>query len=180
MKWKEKTDNDFYDYIDLSSLSIEKHLIQETQRINKSNAPSRAQQIVKKNDVLFGATRPMLKRYCIIPQKYDNQICSTGYCVLRANGMLVNPKWVYYQISTSNFYEYVENHQQGASYPGISDKDIKNYVIQLPSLDEQNRIIKLLDKFDKLVNDLKDGLPAEIEARKKQYEYYRNKLLSFE
>ena len=52
--------------------------------------------------------------------------------------------------------------------------------IQLPSLDEQRRIINLLDKFDALVNDITKGIPAEIELRKKQYEYYRYKLLSFE
>ena len=50
----------------------------------------------------------------------------------------------------------------------------------LPTLEEQKRIVNILDKFDKLVNDITEGLPAEIEARRKQYEYYRNKLLSFE
>ena len=52
--------------------------------------------------------------------------------------------------------------------------------ICVPALEEQERIINILDKFDKLVNDISIGLPAEIEARRKQYEYYRNKLLSFE
>ena len=49
-----------------------------------------------------------------------------------------------------------------------------------PSLEEQECIVKKLDKFDKLINDISEGIPAEIEARRKQYEYYRNKLLSFE
>lgn len=57
---------------------------------------------------------------------------------------------------------------------------IKNLEIKVPSLQEQERIVNILDKFDKLVNDISEGLPAEIEARRKQYEYYRNKLLSFE
>lgn len=57
---------------------------------------------------------------------------------------------------------------------------IKNLEIKVPSLQEQERIVNVLDKFDKLVNDISEGLPAEIEARRKQYEYYRNKLLSFE
>lgn len=51
--------------------------------------------------------------------------------------------------------------------------------IPLPPLAEQERIVKILDRFDKLCNDLTSGLPAEIAARKKQYEYYRDKLLSF-
>lgn len=49
----------------------------------------------------------------------------------------------------------------------------------MPSLVEQNRIVSILDRFDALCNDLSEGLPAEIEARKKQYEYYRDKLLTF-
>ena len=57
---------------------------------------------------------------------------------------------------------------------------LKRYKIPFLSLKEQERIVKILDKFDKLINDISEGIPAEIEARKKQYEYYRNKLLSFE
>lgn len=66
------------------------------------------------------------------------------------------------------------------SMPQISLPITEKYKINIPSLQEQGRIVNILDKFDKLVNDLSEGLPAEIEARRKQYEYYRNKLLSFE
>ncbi len=52
-------------------------------------------------------------------------------------------------------------------------------LIPIPSLEEQERIVAILDKFDALVNDISQGLPAEIEARRKQYEYYRDKLLTF-
>jgi type I restriction enzyme S subunit len=57
--------------------------------------------------------------------------------------------------------------------------DIGKINIPIPPLSEQERIVAILDKFDVLVNDLTSGLPAEIEARRKQYEYYRNKLLQF-
>ena len=53
-------------------------------------------------------------------------------------------------------------------------------MIPVPSIEKQKQIINVLNKFDSLVNDIKVGIPAEIELRKKQYEYYRNKLLSFE
>lgn len=52
-------------------------------------------------------------------------------------------------------------------------------MITLPSIEEQNRIVEILDRFNTLCNDLSAGLPAEIEARQKQYEYYRDKLLTF-
>ena len=52
-------------------------------------------------------------------------------------------------------------------------------MLPIPSIQEQRRIVSILDRFDALCNDLTSGLPAEIEARQKQYEYYRDKLLSF-
>jgi type I restriction enzyme S subunit len=63
--------------------------------------------------------------------------------------------------------------------PRGDKKAILNYKIPIPPLSEQERIVAILDKFDALVNDISEGLPAEIRARRKQYEYYRNKLLTF-
>ena len=68
---------------------------------------------------------------------------------------------------------------RGGSVSSLVFKHFKNYAIPLPPLSEQKRIAEILDKFDALVNDLESGLPAEIEARRKQYEYYRDKLLTF-
>ena len=178
INWNNETGD--FNYIDLSSVNRNNNTIEETNIINSSNAPSRAKQIIKQNDVLFGTTRPMLKRITMVPEKYNNQICSTGYCVLRPNIDKILPEWLYYNLQTNSFYEYVENFQQGASYPSISDSIVKKYEISVPSISEQRRIINLLSKFDTLVNDISEGLPEEIEARRKQYEYYRNKLLSFE
>ena len=56
---------------------------------------------------------------------------------------------------------------------------IKSFEIPLPTLDEQRYIADILDRFDALVNDISSGLPAEIAARRAQYEYYRDRLLSF-
>jgi len=56
---------------------------------------------------------------------------------------------------------------------------IKQYEVPIPPLAEQNRIVSILDKFDALVDDISIGLPAELEARRKQYEYYRGQLLTF-
>ena len=177
IKWKNEKNS--FQYIDLTSVDRETHEIINTTKIDSSNAPSRAQQIVKENDVLFGTTRPMLKRSTFISKEFDGQICSTGYCVLRPNQEIVKPRYIYHHINSSLFYQYVETHQQGASYPAISDADVKNFTIPLPPLDIQQRIVNVLDNFDAICSDLKIGLPAEIEARKKQYEYYRDLLLTF-
>ncbi|MBS5186447.1 MAG: restriction endonuclease subunit S [Fusobacterium nucleatum] len=65
------------------------------------------------------------------------------------------------------------------NFPSVDMDKFKKYLIPLPSLEEQQRIVDILDRFDKLCNDISEGLPAEIEARQKQYEYYREKLLTF-
>lgn len=67
----------------------------------------------------------------------------------------------------------------GGTIARLYNDNIANAKINIPSLKEQERIVSILDRFDKLCNDISEGLPAEIEARRKQYEYYRDKLLSF-
>ena len=166
-------------YIDLSSVDVSNKKISLTELINKNNAPSRARQIVEYEDVIFGTTRPTQERFSIVPKELDNQICSTGYCVLRAIQKIVIPKWIYYNLYTTKFYTYIELNQKGASYPSISDSEVKKFKIMIPPLYVQEYVVSILDKFDTLVNDIKIGLPKEIELRQKQYEYYREKLLNF-
>lgn len=63
--------------------------------------------------------------------------------------------------------------------PKLTKKNLLNIEIPLPSLDDQRRIVDILDRFDSLTTSLTNGLPAEIEARRKQYEHYRDRLLNF-
>ena len=62
----------------------------------------------------------------------------------------------------------------------MNANEIKSILIPVPSMEEQERIVSILDRFEALTTDLQSGLPAEIEARRQQYEYYRDKLLTFE
>lgn len=174
IKWKSYVGED-KQYIDLSSVDRERNIITETQNINADTAPSRAQQIVMKDDIILGTTRPMLKRYCIIPEKYDGEICSTGFCVLRAKTDIINPRWLYHNITTKKFFAYVEKNQQGASYPAISDTIVKAFKLPVPPLEVQREIVRILDNFTFLTAEL----AAELAARQKQYEYYRDLLLTF-
>ena len=67
----------------------------------------------------------------------------------------------------------------GGTVKSIPMKELRKLVIPLPSLEEQQHIAKVIEQFDAICSDLQSGLPAEIEKRLKQYEYYRDKLLSF-
>ena len=177
IKW---SNNDkIYNYIDLTSVDMQNHQIGNLSNISKEKHPSRAQQIVKFNDIIFATTRPMQKRIAMIPKYLDGQICSTGYCVLRVDEKIALSSWVYYVLCTSIFYDYVDKFQQGASYPSISDNIVKKFKIPVPSLQTQQKVVDILDKFDTLVNSITEGLPREIELRRKQYEHYRELLLNF-
>jgi type I restriction enzyme, S subunit len=90
---------------------------------------------------------------------------------------LTTTKFLYYLLK--NIEAKMNSMKRGAGVPHISGEAIGKLVFPLPALSEQRRIVGILDRFDALCNDLSIGLPAEIEARQKQYEHYRDKLLSF-
>ena len=177
VKWQNNKNT--YDYIDLTSVCRNTGNILETLKIKADNAPSRAQKIVQLDDVIFATTRPSQMRIALIPEVFDGQIASTGYCILRADKVNVLPKWIFFVLSTTEFKKFIEENQSGTAYPAISDGKLKEFKIPLPPLEEQQRIATILDKFDTLVNSIGEGLPKEIALRRKQYEYYREKLLSF-
>ena len=86
-------------------------------------------------------------------------------------------RYLYYALKTRQYK--LKRMVRNASVPRLGRYSIENLLIPVPSLEEQQRIVDILDRFDKLCNDLSEGLPAEIAARQKQYEYYRDKLLTF-
>ena len=88
----------------------------------------------------------------------------------------VNQKFVFYMLRNANLNKFAK----GGGQPLLTATQIKDFVIPVPSMQEQQRIVSILDRFEALTTDLQSGLPAEIEARRQQYEYYRNKLLTFD
>ena len=88
---------------------------------------------------------------------------------------LVIQKYVEIYLNSINLTEYIS----GAAQPKLNQRNLNSIEIPYPAFECRERIVTILDKFDALVNDISTGLPAEIAARKKQYEYYRNQLLTF-
>ena len=85
-------------------------------------------------------------------------------------------RYVFYCVCSR--YEELLSMKQGAR-GDLNSSKILSLKIPLPKIEEQEKIVSILDRFDKLCNDISEGLPAELEARRKQYEYYRDKLLTF-
>ena len=91
----------------------------------------------------------------------------------------MNPKYVSYFFTTHDFQRQKLRHITGTKVRRVSGKNLETIEIPLPSLEEQQRIVDILDRFDTLTTSLSEGLPAELAARRSQYEYYRDQLLSF-
>ena len=79
----------------------------------------------------------------------------------------------------NTFLPYIQKTLFHGSVASIRRPMLNKFPVPVPPIEEQRRIVDILDRFEKLCNDISDGLPAEIEARQKQYEYYRDKLLTF-
>jgi type I restriction enzyme S subunit len=137
-------------YIDLSSVNKEKKEIDShnLSRIQPSDAPSRARQLVQNGDVLVATVRPNLNGVAVVTDVYDGATASTGYCVLRPEYSRLDGRYLYYWVQTDTFVNDMMEKATGANYPAVSDKIIKESKIPLPPLSEQKRIAAILDKAD--------------------------------
>ena len=149
---RKEPEKDFI-YVDVSSVSNEFFRIENTLKICGKEAPSRARKIIQDGDVIFATVRPTLKRIAKISQDYHNQICSTGYCVLKPDPDKLSQEYLYQYLQTEFFIERIEKLQRGASYPAVRDTDVKSIYIPLPILSEQKEIGKTLNILD-LKNDV--------------------------
>ncbi|WP_397333092.1 restriction endonuclease subunit S [Paenibacillus sp. JSM ZJ436] len=91
----------------------------------------------------------------------------------------LNPKYVSYFTRTKQFHNQIKKHISSGKISAINANGLSKTIIPIPPIEEQDRIVSILDKFDALTSSIREGLPREIELRQKQYEYYRNMLLTF-
>lgn len=91
----------------------------------------------------------------------------------------VNRNFLKHYLLSKEFQDVLQKNATGGTVKGIKGSKLHELNVPVPPLEVQQRIVDILDRFDTLCNDISSGLPAEIEARQKQYEYYRDKLLTF-
>ncbi len=133
---------------------------------------------LEKGDLLFSGTGT-IGRTAFISENPVNWNIKEGVYVIKPQQEKINPKYLLYILNTTKIRQQIDNKVVGSPVSSIPMAELKKIYIPLPPLAEQERIVAILDKFDALVNDISSGLPAELEMRRKQYEYYRDRLLTF-
>jgi Restriction endonuclease S subunits len=139
------------EYIDISSIDNESKQIVSSKVIEAKDAPSRAKQLLKQNDILVSTVRPNLNAVAILKQTSDRVLVgSTGYCILRCKNEALQ-EYVFYFCRSRRFVRSLVKVSKGASYPAVSDNDVKNLQIPLPPLEVQKKIAQTLDAAAKLI-----------------------------
>lgn len=156
----------YYDLKDVRYLT-EKDYIKENNRTK-----------AEKGDILLSIVGSVGKVITLIDDK--PLVFQRSICVIKPDSTIINSDYLKHLLKSNKYQSILNNNSNGAAQKGIYLNQIKNLTIPVPSINEQIVIATILNKFDKLVNDIKIGIPAEIELRRQQYEYYRNKLLNFE
>jgi len=129
-------------------------------------------------DVLFSGTGT-IGETAVIEKEPSNWNIKEGVYAIKPNQTMIEPMYLRYILMTDFIKKEYMKKAAGGTVQSVPMGELKKIRIPVPSLQEQSRIVEVLKKLDDLCNGLTNGLPAEIEARQKQYEYYRDKLLSF-
>ena len=130
------------------------------------------------NDLIIAGVSENIEDVCkCVVWEGEEDICVSGDTFIFKTDQ--NPHYIGHLLRTDNFLNYKRKNAIGAKVTRLQAGSLPKYTIPLPPLEEQQRIANILDKFDTLVNSISEGLPKEIALRRKQYEYYREKLLSF-
>jgi type I restriction enzyme S subunit len=164
--------NQKFVYLDVSSVNKETKVIEDATVLLGKDAPSRARKLVRIDDVIFATVRPTHSRVALISKEYDNQVCSTGYFVLRGKEFIDN-KYLFYFLLTDEFNGFMEKMQKGASYPAVTNTEVKNVNIRFPkSLPEQKRIVSILDKTFAAIAKAKANAEQNLKNARELFESY--------
>ena len=149
-----KTNSDVFTYVDLSSIDQKSKSVSGARVVSVKEAPGRARQLVRKNDVLVSTVRPNLNAVALIGDSLDGAIASTGFCVLRPIQNIIDSRLVFAWIRSRRFIDELSSMATGTSYPAVTDNVVKSLEMPVPPLEEQKRIVALLDAATAHVTEL--------------------------
>lgn len=150
-------------YVDIASIDIETGTIVNPQELTGEEAPSRARMVIRAFDILVSTVRPTRGAVAVVPPELDNQICSTGLCVVRCNPD-VNPFYLHFVLRLDSTLEQFRKFSTGSSYPAILDEDVEKTLVPMASPDEQNYIAKAIRAALKKREDLLKKARQEMDS----------------
>ncbi len=166
--------NKEFTYLDIASIDNKQQKITSPKRYVGKDAPSRARQLVKAGDILFSTVRTYLKNVAMVDEMYQNQIASTGFCVIRSC-QPISRRFLFYFVQTDYFLNPLNQIQRGTSYPAVRDSDVFVQYVPLAPVAEQHLIV---NKVEELFTRLDAGIDALKKARE-QLKHYRQAVLKF-
>lgn len=117
--------------------------------------------------------------YYLLPKDLPTKNCVLGPNALLLRSQQVNNRYLYYLFQGINFQKELSKITSSTGQTKFNKTNLKKIIIPIPPMEEQERIVGILDRFETMVHSIKEGLPREIELRRKQYEYFRDQLLTF-
>lgn len=158
--------NNTLDYSKLSCIDFETH----NTKLKRS--------ILKADDILITIAGATIGKCTMVPKELLPANTNQALAIIRLNETVCK-KYIFYILQSHHMKEYIDASAKGSAQPNLNLEQLNNFKLPLPVPIAQKRIVSILDRFDALCNNLTSGLPAENAARQKQYEYYRDKLLTF-
>lgn len=151
--WKKNEHgSDYFNYIELGAIDPLNGII-ENKKIDVKKAPSRATQIIRKEDLIIGTTRPYLKKFAIVTEQFDENIASSGFQVISPSESY-NLEYLLEYLKSDYGIKQFEFFMTGALYPAITSKDLKKIKIPIPPISIQNEISKKIKELKKEIQDL--------------------------
>lgn len=176
VKRKEKNPDEEFLYLDIGGVDNSANKIIAHKKYNWKDAPSRAQQIVYRDDILFSTVRTYMRNIAVVESKiYDAQIASSGFCILRSDKGVANPKFVFYYVLSEKFIRPLNELQTGSSYPAVRDKDVFIQPFPLPPKHTQHAIVS---KIEELFSELDKGIES-LRLAQQQLKTYRQSVLKW-
>jgi len=166
-----------FTYIDISSVENYTGRITNPKIIVAKKAPSRARRLIKHRDILLSTVRPYLMAHAFVSSEYENQVCSTGFAVLRVkNEKQIYPKYLWFSLFSEALLRQYERLMMGASYPALNNNQVRALVIPLPFKDsepdfeKQKQIVERIEALFKEIDKAIELRQKAIEETRKLFD----------
>ena len=134
--------------------------------------------ILEENDILFTIAGATIGKMAIVNKELLPANTNQALAIIRLKDD-INVNYIKFILKSSFMKKYIKKCIKGSAQPNLNLQQLNDFLVPFPNDEKQKEIMNRLERFEKLCNDISEGLPAEIDARKQQYEYYRDKLLTF-